>query len=138
MADPTRDGAPSNDPESGSSLKEGALSQEVRDEFKTRLDHLGKKLDRVRTVDKNDQHSDARGKGLAIAVRMGSEFVVAVLIGGAIGWFLDKNMGTTPFMLFVFLMLGFAAGTKNIIRAGKRLEKSGNAPRVDKNDTSGS
>jgi len=101
----------------------GTLSQETRDEFQQRLDKLGEKLDQATKGDQVDRHQSASSSGLAIAMRMGSEFVAAVLIGGAIGWFLDKWMGSTPFMLFLFLMVGFAAGTMTIIRVGKRLNE---------------
>ena len=113
MADPTPEGP---------SKPEG-LSQRERAAFKNRLDQLGKKLD-----DATEQSSGAQpksgGSGLGIAMRMGSEFVVAVLIGGAMGWGLDQWLGSTPFLMFLFIMFGFAAGTLNIIRVGKELERT--------------
>ena len=113
MADPTPEGP---------SKSEG-LSQQERAAFKNRLDQLGKKLD-----DATEQGSGAQpksgGSGLGIAMRMGSEFVVAVLIGGAMGWGLDQWLGSTPFLMFLFIMFGFAAGTLNIIRVGKELERT--------------
>ena len=110
------------DPDKQDTQPSGLLSKVERDEFKQRLDELGDKLDDAKTSDQNDQAQQSRASGLAIAMRMGSEFVVAVLIGGAIGWYLDSWLGTTPFMLFIFVMLGFAAGTLNIIRASKNLD----------------
>ncbi len=127
MADPNDNPTSENDRMS----PKGALSQETRerqgtrDEFQQRLDKLGKKLDQASKGDQTDQPQSS-SSGLGIAMRMGSEFVAAVLIGGAMGWFLDKWMGSTPFMLFLFLMVGFAAGTMNIIRVGKRLNEKQN------------
>lgn len=124
MADPTNDGAPPEKAEKSLLDEDGALSQDVRDEFKKRLHDLGAKLDQTQKADQQSASDEgSRGRGLAMAMRMGSEFVVAVLIGGAIGWYLDKWMGTTPLMLFLFVMFGFAAGTRNIIRAGRELEE---------------
>jgi ATP synthase protein I len=40
-----------------------------------------------------------------------------VLVGAFIGWALDRWLGTTPWGMFVFLMLGFAAGVINLMRA---------------------
>ena len=114
MADPTPDSGP----------QKGQLSKEERAAFKNRLDQLGKKLDDATETESSGAQSRSQSGGLGIAMRMGSEFVVAVLIGGAMGWGLDQWLGSTPFMMFLFIMFGFAAGTMNIIRAGKELEKA--------------
>jgi len=34
----------------------------------------------------------------------------------AIGWFLDRWLGTTPFLLILFFLLGGAAGVANVWR----------------------
>lgn len=103
-------------------------------DFERRLNELGEKLDEARRPDPQDQAAQSSGSGFGIAMRMGSEFVVAVLIGGAIGWYLDAWMGSTPFMLFIFILFGFAAGTLNIIRAGKRLNMAKDPNRAEKAD----
>ena len=113
MADPTPEGP---------SQPEG-LSHQEKAVLKNRLDQLGQKLDKATEKD-TGAHAKSRASGLGIAMRMGSEFVVAVLIGGAMGWGLDQWLGSTPFLMFLFLMFGFAAGTLNIIRAGKELERT--------------
>jgi ATP synthase protein I len=38
-------------------------------------------------------------------------------VGAAIGWGLDKLFGISPWGLIVFLLLGFAAGVLNVMRA---------------------
>lgn len=114
------------DPDKDDVSPKGALSQASRDEFKQRLDTLGEKLDKASGTDQQDQHGQSRGSAFGIAMRMGTEFVVAVLIGGVMGWYLDKWLGSTPFMLFIFMMFGFAAGTMNIIRVGKSFNMSKN------------
>lgn len=53
-------------------------------------------------------------KGLAL--RVSTELVVAVLVGGGIGFGLDRYFGTEPWLLVVFLFLGNAAGIWNIFR----------------------
>jgi ATP synthase protein I len=35
---------------------------------------------------------------------------------------LDDQFGTAPWLLIVFLMLGFAAGLMNIVRTARRLQ----------------
>lgn len=55
--------------------------------------------------------------GLALAMKLGSEFIAGVLVGIALGWGFDHFLGTSPWGLIVFLLLGFAAGTLNVMRA---------------------
>ena len=38
-------------------------------------------------------------------------------VGAAIGWLLDRWLGISPWGLIVFLLLGFAAGVLNVMRA---------------------
>lgn len=55
--------------------------------------------------------------------RIATELVGAILVGAAIGYGLDKWWGTSPWLLIVFLMLGFAAGIKNVLSATQKLDK---------------
>jgi ATP synthase protein I len=69
-------------------------------------------------------------KGLADTVRVlgalstvGLSFVLAIVIGAWFGWLLDKWMGTSPWMFFLFFVFGLAAGIMNVYRtAGKFLK----------------
>lgn len=45
------------------------------------------------------------------------------LVGAGIGWFLDKWLGTKPWLFIVFIMLGIVAGAKNVYVDAKRLHK---------------
>jgi ATP synthase protein I len=42
--------------------------------------------------------------------------VGAVLLGGALGYFLDKAVHTGPWLMFVFGGLGFVGGIREVIR----------------------
>ena len=69
---------------------------------------------------------------MAMALRLASEFVTGVLVGAALGWLLDKWLGTSPWGLIVFLLLGFAAGVLNVLRsAGVVREQALDADRPD-------
>jgi ATP synthase protein I len=48
---------------------------------------------------------------------LSSVLVAGVLVGAGIGWALDRVLGISPWGLIVFLLLGFAAGVVNVIRA---------------------
>ena len=54
------------------------------------------------------------GKGMAF--RIGTEMVVAVALGGGIGFLIDTWLDTKPWFLIVFLLLGNAAGLWNVFR----------------------
>lgn len=56
-------------------------------------------------------------KGIAEGLKLASEFAAGIIVGGGIGFFIDKFAGTSPFGLIVFLMFGFAAGIRNILRS---------------------
>jgi len=61
------------------------------------------------------------GSGYAAAMRLASEFVAGVLVGAALGWGLDEVAGTSPWGLIGFLLLGFAAGVLNALRAAGKI-----------------
>lgn len=55
-------------------------------------------------------------RGMGMAFRIGTEMVVAPLVGGGIGWYLDGWLGTRPWLMIVLLIAGGAAGLLNIYR----------------------
>ena len=48
---------------------------------------------------------------------LGVDLVVSTLVGGTIGWWLDRLTGWSPLFLVVFLVFGAAAGFLAIYRA---------------------
>ena len=57
-----------------------------------------------------------RSSVLSLAFRVAVEIVSAVAIGFGIGWCLDDWVGTKPWLMVMFVMIGFAAGMLNIYR----------------------
>lgn len=55
--------------------------------------------------------------GYARGFRLSSELVAGVLVGGGLGWLIDRWLGIAPWGLIVFLLLGFAAGVLNVMRS---------------------
>ncbi len=47
---------------------------------------------------------------------VGIAFVLAVLFGFLIGYFLDRWLGTSPLFIILFFFVGVAAGIVNVIR----------------------
>lgn len=58
----------------------------------------------------------ATGSGLGFALRIGVELVAALIVGGGIGFLLDRWLGTAPWLLVVFFLLGAGAGFVNVYR----------------------
>lgn len=56
-------------------------------------------------------------EGFALAVKLSSEFIAGVIVGALIGYLVDRFLGTGPWGLIVFLLLGFCAGVLNILRS---------------------
>jgi len=54
--------------------------------------------------------------GLGLAFRLGVELVSALILGVAIGYLLDRWLGTKPWLLILFFILGSAAGLLNVFR----------------------
>ncbi len=84
---------------------------------------------RERRAEESERGSSANtmtgwGKGL----RLGSEFVAAILVGLGIGWLLDSWLNTTPWLMLVMLLFGFAAGVLNVVRAAGEMNKAAIPP----------
>lgn len=77
-------------------------------------------------TDKQDRRKLFRELGKYSA--LGLELAIAVILGLAIGYYLDKWLGTGPWMTVIWMAIGFAAGLRSLFRAalrsGKDLEKN--------------
>ena len=69
------------------------------------------------------------GKGYALAVKLSSEFIAGVVVGVLLGYVIDRFMGTSPWGLIVFLLLGFCAGVLNVLRSTGAVAQPGPAGR---------
>ena len=65
----------------------------------------------------------SQGKSMAFAMRLAAEFISGVIVGTGAGFFLDKWLGTSPFILIIGFLLGFAAGLKTMLRTLEMADK---------------
>ncbi len=70
--------------------------------------------------------------GMGRALRMVSEFISAIVVGAALGFGLDALFGTQPIFWFVLLLMGFAAGVLNVVRAAAQINAETPLPDPDK------
>ncbi|MFG1301250.1 AtpZ/AtpI family protein [Xanthobacter sp. V3C-3] len=89
-------------------------------ELSARLERLNTSLGTIRS---KGEEPAAKGRdtssksGVALAFRLGAEFVSGVLVGSLIGYGIDRLLSITPWGLIVFTLVGFAAGVMNMLRA---------------------
>ncbi|RUT31158.1 hypothetical protein EMQ25_09825 [Arsenicitalea aurantiaca] len=65
---------------------------------------------------------------LSRAIRLGSEFIAAILVGTGLGYLIDSLVGTRPWAMLVLLLLGFAAGIVNVTRAVAEMNNAAPVP----------
>ncbi|RMF12288.1 MAG: hypothetical protein D6763_01040 [Alphaproteobacteria bacterium] len=67
-----------------------------------------------------------------VVTRLVAELVSGLVVGGGIGWLLDRWLGTKPWLLVVFFILGAGAGMTNIVRAARQMNAMPEAKQEDK------
>lgn len=77
-------------------------------------DALAKRIAAARAAEtgRRDGTKRAESAGWSVA----TEFVGAMLAGGFIGWFIDRQFETGPWGLIGLLLLGFATGLRTVLR----------------------
>ena len=84
------------------------------------LDDLDSRLKKLQ-----EERQRARGVGMpptrtGQSLHLGIEMAATLAVGVAIGWFLDRWLDTSPWLLIVFLLLGIGAGLSNAFRLARR------------------
>lgn len=54
---------------------------------------------------------------------LGLEMAISVVVGLGIGYYLDRWLGTAPWLMILWLAFGFAAGVRSLYRAAVRSAK---------------
>ena len=90
-------------------------------ELSARLQRLGERLGQQRSARPPEhgpgQDATSDSSALARGIRLSTEFVAGIVVGAGLGWLIDRLAGTSPWGMIVLLLLGFAAGVLNLIRA---------------------
>lgn len=81
---------------------------------------------KAKAAPKRDGQKREENRGWSIAI----EFIGAILVGAFFGWLIDGWLGTAPFAMILFFLLGFGAGLRTVMR--KSGEFDGNPDDDDK------
>jgi ATP synthase protein I len=68
--------------------------------------------------DEDEKYSTLRRASLLTAIPL--VLAIAPVIGFFIGDFLDKKLGTGPYLMIVFVVLGFIAGAREVYKLVKK------------------
>jgi len=110
---PSRD---ANKAEAGNSGDADAL----RARLEALKSELGDATARDEAENRGKSGSGSNASALGAGMRAASEMVAGVLVGTGLGFLLDRFFGTKPWLLIIFMMLGMAAGFRNMYRLGMR------------------
>ncbi|MGE0747830.1 MAG: AtpZ/AtpI family protein [Rhodospirillales bacterium] len=82
------------------------------------LQDLDARLRKLQAQERRPDPKDGESgrSGLGLAMRIGVEIVAALIVGAGIGILLDRWLGTSPWLLVAFFILGAAAGMLNVYR----------------------
>jgi len=59
-------------------------------------------------------------KQLLDASTVGIQLVLSTFVGFGMGYFLDRFLGTSPWLTAIFLILGIVAGFRELLRVARR------------------
>ena len=83
-------------------------------------DSLARRIAAARAAESNAKDGAKAGENAGF--QAASEFIGAMLAGGFIGWFIDRQVGTGPWGLILMLLLGFATGLYQSLNRQRKLD----------------
>ena len=101
------------------------MAEDERDEAQklppdARLESLDERLERLQQAEAKRSRKRQPDASYQAGQLILSQLVGCPLGGGIVGWLLDRWFGTRPWLMLVFLFLGFAVGFWNVIRIANR------------------
>lgn len=110
----------------GQRLGSGEVSPEDREMFRRQSTELGQRLDALKSQKAKAERSGGGGaqgqSAYGAAFAFAAELIVGVVIGGGLGWFLDRRFSTVPWQMVILVILGFAVGLLNIARVAREVQ----------------
>ena len=94
-----------------------------QDDPKSSFEDLDARLKSARHRQTPRSPRSREAKPLGVAMRISVELAAGLVVGGGIGYFLDRWLGTGPWLMIVFFFFGAAAGIRNVMRAAEQLSR---------------
>jgi len=88
------------------------------------LASVGARLKAARGRQLGAESRKSQPSAMGHGMRAGVELIAAVMVGGGIGYGLDRWLDTRPVLLLIMLLLGITAGLTNIYRMTQGLDQS--------------
>ena len=113
MSEPRDDNRPNSGPSSVTSDLEARIAR-------------AQKLRPAEAAAEERRQSDM--SGLSRGFRLASEFAAAIIVGAGLGYLIDMVLPTRPWAMVAMLLLGFAAGVLNVVRATREMNAATAVP----------
>lgn len=93
------------------------------------LDRLDAKLKsaRDRIGETGTQELASEGTSLGYGFRLSVELLAGLLVGLGMGYVIDGWLGSRPWFMLVFMILGLGAGILNVMRVTRSMERQAEA-----------
>nr|WP_290442754.1 AtpZ/AtpI family protein [Rhodovulum tesquicola] len=117
-------------------LSQGALGV-IDPAEKERLERLEARIEALKKAEAAEpgkRHQDEHYSQAQLAWRMVIELVAGLGIGFGIGYAVDLWLGTLPIFLVLFILLGFAAGVRVMMRSAQEVQRQQVAEQAAKDD----
>ncbi len=98
-----------------------------QDNERDRLAALERKLSASRQRHQPGEQGSANANMLGLAWRLTIEMLAGIGVGGFIGWWMDKVLGTAPIFMLLMLVLGMGAGLMNSVRTVAEMRRKQDA-----------
>ena len=91
-----------------------------KDNISNKIEEFQRKYNR-----QSEEDEVIKSSAFGLAMRITTDLMSGLIIGGIMGWSLDKMFGTEPWLLILFFVLGVFAGISNVIRTANKMNKIG-------------
>jgi len=85
------------------------------------LEDLQRQIESAKAKDQPGGAPSSSSSSMGGALRLSLELVASIVVGCAIGYFLDQWLGTKPWLFILCFFLGCAAGFKNMLREAQKM-----------------
>ncbi|AJY45622.1 AtpZ/AtpI family protein [Martelella endophytica] len=114
------------------------MAQDGQDDLEARRKQLESELGALKrkkgTGDRETpKTTDSDRREMSKALKLSSEFISAIFVGFILGYLLDRFVGTSPWGMIGFLLLGFGAGILNVLRSVGRVAEPEDRIKRDEN-----